>query len=148
MRLWHKYLIDVLPRQQLIAQWREISAIIGTIKLKGNPNHLLVNPIMNYNFNHLITYAHLVKNTLIKHNYKITESVWTKIISLKLNYDLVLFEDLYKDWHNDRYLYQCYFNLQEKFDRGGISEDEFNLIKNKIQSSVESGEIKCLSLTI
>ena len=40
------------------------------------------------------------------------------------------------------------FNLQEKFDRDGISEDEFNLIKNKIQTLIERGEVKCLSLTI
>ena len=39
MRLWHKDLIDVLPRQQLISQWREICCIAKNIAEKGTPNH-------------------------------------------------------------------------------------------------------------
>lgn len=31
MRLWHIDLIPVLPREQLVAQWRECSAIAGAI---------------------------------------------------------------------------------------------------------------------
>lgn len=49
MRLWHKGLIRVLPREQLVAQWRECSAIAGNIKLKGTPNHILVNKVLNFN---------------------------------------------------------------------------------------------------
>lgn len=30
--------------------------------------------------------------------------------------------------HNERYLKQCYFNLQEKYDREIISKDEFDKI--------------------
>lgn len=43
MRLWHKELIPYLPRQQLIAQWRECCAIASNLASKGTPNHLLVN---------------------------------------------------------------------------------------------------------
>ena len=39
-------------------------------------------------------------------------------------------EDLFADWHNDRYLTQCYYNLQEKWDRGGIPFDEWADVKN------------------
>lgn len=35
--------------------------------------------------------------------------------------------------HNERYLKQCYFNLQEKYDRGIIAEGEFRKIEEKIQ---------------
>lgn len=36
MRLWHKDLIHYLPRQQLIAQWRECCAIaVGFLKKNG-----------------------------------------------------------------------------------------------------------------
>ena len=38
--------------------------------------------------------------------------------------------DIFKDWHNDRYLTQCYYNLQEKWDRGGIPFDEWADVKN------------------
>lgn len=34
--------------------------------------------------------------------------------------------------HNNRYFMQCYYNLQEKFDRGIISEEDFKKIKNII----------------
>lgn len=49
-------------------------------------------------------------------------------------YELLLpdYEDLFKDWHNDRYLMQCFFNLQEKFDCGGIPEDEWLLVAKTI----------------
>ena len=48
MRLWHKDLIDVLPKNQLVSQWRELLAIKGSIDKKGTPNHLLVNKVLNY----------------------------------------------------------------------------------------------------
>ena len=32
MRLWHTDLIPVLPKEQLVGQWRELSAIAGSIK--------------------------------------------------------------------------------------------------------------------
>ena len=46
MRLWHKDLISVLPREQLVAQWRELSAIAGNIQIKNTPNHILVNKVI------------------------------------------------------------------------------------------------------
>lgn len=36
---------------------------------------------------------------------------------------------IYKDWHNERYLKQCLYNLQEKYDCGGISENEWKIIE-------------------
>ena len=43
MRLWHTSLIPVLPREHLVAQWRECSAIAGKIQTSGTPNHVLDN---------------------------------------------------------------------------------------------------------
>lgn len=61
MRMWHKNMISVLPREQLVAQWRELSSIAGNIKTKGTPNHILVNKVMNYPMNHFITYAAAIR---------------------------------------------------------------------------------------
>ena len=36
--------------------------------------------------------------------------------------------DIFPEWHNDRYLVQCLLNLQEKCDCGGITEDEWKII--------------------
>ena len=38
-------------------------------------------------------------------------------------------DELFKEWHNERYFWQCYFNLQEKYDRGGISPEEWSKIE-------------------
>jgi hypothetical protein len=35
-------------------------------------------------------------------------------------YQEVSKDELFGDWHNLRYLRQCYLNLQEKFDCGGV----------------------------
>lgn len=32
-------------------------------------------------------------------------------------------------WHEDRYFIQCYYNLQEKYDCGGISPEDWEKIK-------------------
>lgn len=37
MRLWHKDFIKALPREQLVTQWRELSAIAGAIQKNGTP---------------------------------------------------------------------------------------------------------------
>ena len=39
--------------------------------------------------------------------------------------------------HNDRYLAQCYYNLQEKYDRGIISEEEFKKIINVYEEVIK-----------
>lgn len=38
--------------------------------------------------------------------------------------------------HNDRYLKQCYYNLQEKYDRDIITEEEFEKIWQKCNEIV------------
>ena len=39
---------------------------------------------------------------------------------------------IFKDWHNTRYLRQCLYNLQEKYDCGGIPKEEWDVISKKI----------------
>ena len=60
MRLWHRDIIKYLPREQLVAQWRELSAIAGNLSMKGTPNHILVNKVLGYPRNHFISYAYHV----------------------------------------------------------------------------------------
>ena len=128
MRLWSKHLITALPREQLVAQWRELSSIAGSIQLKGTPNHILVNKVLKYDFDHFITYAKLVRNEMTKRGYRTMDSVWNKIISLKLDWKMIPFDELYNHWHTNRYLTQCYYNLEEKWDCGGINDEDFSKI--------------------
>lgn len=130
MRLWHKDMIPVLPREQLIAQWRELSSIAGNIKTKGTPNHLLVNPIMNYNMNHFITYAAAVRAEMTKRGYRTMDKVWDKICSVCDDYNIIPMNEVYPNWMNDTYWVICYYNLKEKWLCGGISEGDWTKIEN------------------
>ena len=128
MRLWHKDLIEALPREQLVAQWRECSSIAGNIKTKGTPNHILVNKIMNYPMNHFISYSFYLRKEMTRRGYRTMDSVWNKICSVCDDYNILPIEELYPDWHNEKYIRQCIYNLEEKYDCGGIKEEDFKKI--------------------
>lgn len=131
MRLWHKDLISVLPRQQLLAQWRECCCIAKNIVINGTPNHILVNKIMDYSLNHFVNYTNKVIVEMQRRNYKInTDRFWGWIAATDWCHPMyVSYDSLFADWHNDRYLTQCYYNLQEKYDCGGISEEEWERVE-------------------
>jgi len=138
MRLWHYKLIPVLPRQQLLGQWRELCAMAKMIYWQKSPNNPIVNKVMGYPFWMFMTYQYAVEKEFFRRGYRISDS------SRYLIYDNTMLAedegyfadqddwdwDEYKDspfpgWHNDRYLIQCYFNLEEKHDCGLISDEEF-----------------------
>lgn len=143
MRLWHKDLIPVLPCQQLLAQWRECCCIARNISINDTPNHILVNKVMNYRITSFETYCILVIKEMQKRGYKVSPKAVEKLednlfdwslhemkpqVFRLLSDKLVEYDKLFPDWHNDRYLTQCLCNLQEKYDCGGISEDEWSEI--------------------
>ena len=128
MRLWHKDLLRVLPREQLVSQWRECSAIAGSILKSGTPNHLLVNKILDYHISHFISYSLMVRAEMSRRGYRTMQSVEDKIVSLCPNYMLIAKDSLFCDWHNARYFMQCYHNLEEKYDCGGITQEDWDLI--------------------
>lgn len=131
MRLWHKNLIPYLPQKQLVAQWRECCAIARNIAVKGTPNHLLVNKILEFPSIHFFIYSSMVVEEMRNRDYKVSQrsldNFQKNYDSFKKNYDFFKDgrlepNDIFSRWHNDRYLRQCLFNLQEKYDCGGISE--------------------------
>ena len=130
MRMWHKGLISVLPREQLVAQWRELSAIAGNIKTKNTPNHILVNKVMNYPMNHFITYAAAVRAEMTRRGYRTMDSVWQKICSVcDTEYNILPLNEIYNEWMNDTYMTICYYNLKEKWLCGGIKNEDWNKIE-------------------
>lgn len=150
MRLWHKDLISVLPRQQLIAQWRECCAIASNIANKGSPNHRLVNKVMEYPINHFNYYGQLVGAQMCFRGYSVDSEKFDKWLRVdkgngeipKLPYPYPEYDELFKDWHNGRYLYQCYYNLQEKYDCGIIDENEWQLIDKKVKEISDNNDIQ------
>ena len=134
MRLWHKDLIPVLPRQQLLGQWRECCLIAKNIAEKGTPRHILVNRIMDYPLQQFFHYAQLIEAEMLLRGYKCDFWKFTQWFNQTCHSFLVQTtfdkKDIFPDWHNNRYLIQCFHNLQEKYDCGGISEDEWIKIRS------------------
>lgn len=126
MRLWHKYLIPYLPQKQLVSQWRECCCIARNISKNGTPNHVLVNKIMDYPQDEFNTYAMEVADEMEKRGYKVDkERFW------KWRYDIntILLSGIFRAWHTRSYLMQCYYNLEEKYDCGAISEEEWDRVQ-------------------
>ena len=132
MRLWHTDLISVLPREQLVAQWRELSAIAGAIQKKGTPNHILVNFVLDYDYDNFISYAAEVREEMTKRGYRTMNSVWEKITSLKANWVKLPHNEIYKEKMNNVYLEICYYNLYEKYLCGGIEKKDWDNIFKKM----------------
>ena len=141
MRLWHKDLIPYLPRQQLIAQWRECCAICSNIANKGTPNHLLVNKILNYSPYDFDAYVYKVIREIKNRGYKVSEKAINNFNSNLVHIHNIMPKNnkgvIFENWHNERYLKQCLFNLQEKYDCGGIPEDEWKKIQDNFDEYME-----------
>lgn len=118
MRLWHYKLIPFLPKSQLVAQWRELNSIY-----KDQPKHILINYVYEYDRLELFVYSAIVEHEMLKRNihfkyseyyYGFFKELENKGIYRRIAETLKPFEN----HQNNRYLLQCFYNLQEKYDRG------------------------------
>ena len=132
MRLWHKDLIPVLPRQQLLSQWRECCCIAKNISLHNTLNHILVNKITDYPLSHFEAYSMWVYREMQNRGYKVNKNRFFKWFPY-IDKQVSTYQEMFSDWHSDRYLTQCYYNLQEKYDCGGILDNEWQQIEKFIQ---------------
>ena len=151
MRLFHKELIPVLPRLQLISQWRECCLIAKSISEKGTPNHILVNRIMDYPISHFITYSEMISKEMVNRGYKcdvekfkkyIKHYSYVDFIDLKNNKiifsnDTIPYDILFCNWHNKRYLRECIYNLEEKVLCGGIPYEEWKPIYKRYKNKFD-----------
>ena len=142
MRLWHKDLISILPREQLVAQWRELSAIAGAIQKNGTPNHGLVNFILDYDYNHFISYAYYLRKEMTNRGYRTMNSVWEKITNLKQDYQILKFEEIYPKKMDKFYLNICLYNLVEKIYCNIIKPPYADKIMNKFIIEVNNERSK------
>ena len=133
MRLWHKELIPYLPRQQLLGQWRECCAIARNMAEDGTPNHVLVNKVLDYPVRHFWSYGRMIHDELKERGYMCDWkrfSIWFMHLT---DEDLMFVFplELFPDWHNNWYLKQCLYNLQEKADCGAIPAEEWKKITDR-----------------
>lgn len=138
MRLWHSALIPVLPRQQLMGQWRELNSIF-----RNQKRHVLINFVYENRKEDLLIYSSKVVHEMIQRYYKVNLFNLNNYffedcahLGLKDMEDIYMSFDKYEIFPKKmtyRYLVQCYFNLQEKHDCGSISDDEWGLIFEKFK---------------
>lgn len=128
MRLWHYKLIPFLPKSQLLAQWRELNSI-----LKKQDKHILINYVYEYPKEDLLGYAYLLIEEMKKRKIKINSI--TNCISyfddMFLNEKIKVPCEPFINHHNYRYLNQCFFNLEEKYDRDqkDFSKEEYDRLE-------------------
>lgn len=132
MRLWHKDLISVLPDKQLLGQWRECCCIARNISVNGSPNHLLVNKILDYPISHLWEYGYLIMCEMENRGYKCDFNKFEKWFYKPWSFMTPDINELFAEWHNKRYLKQCFYNLQEKYDCDGMTVSEYTNILNVV----------------
>lgn len=129
MRLWHYKLIPVLPKNMLVSQWRECIAIKRQWE-KGTLKHRLVSYVKDYDKDYFIHYVDMVINELGARNIKYQSKYYAEIRDF-CNPNHYIGGKFYRE-HNDRYLMQCYNNLQEKYDRGIVTANEWKKIEGYV----------------
>jgi hypothetical protein len=96
---------------------------------------------MDYPLEEFAVYWLDVRNEMLKRGYTVHDLPLTTFCrEKKLSIDCILNDyvltncqfDIFKDWHNDRYFKQCISNLEEKYDRGGITKEEWRLIQAEV----------------
>lgn len=137
MRIWHYKLLPYLPKSQLLAQWRELNSIF-----KKQDRHILINYIYDYSVDNFISYSSMVIKEMRKRGFKVnTDNYYTyfgRMISdeewMKLNYQ----PQPFPNHHNFRYLNQCFYNLQEKYDRGqkDFSKEQYDALNQLIEEEL------------
>ena len=68
MRLWHQYIIEYLPTNQLLGQHREICGLRG---LGFGKKHKTVNYVFKYPYYNLYQFHLIVLKEMVKRGYKI-----------------------------------------------------------------------------
>ena len=129
MRLWEISMLPYLPREQLVSQWRECSAIAGAIQKKETPNHILVNFVLDHDFDHFISYCYYLRVEMTSRGYRTMDSVWNKIVALKPNYTILSVDKVYPEKFNQTYKEICFYNLLEKYLCSGIKDSDWEKIE-------------------
>lgn len=153
MRLWHYKLIPFLPKSQLIAQWRELNSIY-----KKQDKHILINYIYGYDKKELMAYSWLVMKEMDNRGFKINSyDNFREYFSFCASdtYFATRFLDHYPCFggkevtirpfffhHTNRYLKQCFYNLQEKYDRGqkDFSKEQYEKLEEFVMNLTKGTE--------
>ena len=139
MRLWHYKLIPYLPKEMLVSQWRECIAIKRQWE-KGTLKHRLVSYVMEHDPELFVAYTFWIRKEMANRGIKYQDKYYKEIESMCTFGRLSIFElseDKHYPEHDLRYLRQCFYNLQEKADRGIINRMDWQLIHRNIYEIIK-----------
>lgn len=144
MRLWHKEIVRALPELQLKSQWRELVLIAKDIHEKGETNHILINRVMDYDLDHFNSYCNIVMSAMIDRGIRVTRESCEKLTAytwfVPNGKMIVPICDLYKDWHDFKYLLCNMANLYEKHfyakGKSQITERDWNALTTRYKDFV------------
>lgn len=134
MRLWHYKLIPFLPDLQLVAQWRELNEIY-----QNRPNHILINYVYQWSDDNLHDYSDMVIAELKRRGHSVKLGRYDKYFADKPYSDIYIKGRPYALIHNNRYLLQNFYNLQEKYDRGqrGFHDEEYRRLEEFVKGETD-----------
>lgn len=139
MRLWHYELIPYLPNSQLLAQKRECDLIWSDLAKGKQTNHILINYMWQYKdpATELCIYYSLLAAEFEKRGFKFNYKIPDDVVDDGVVIDPIPF---YRH-HNFNYLLQCFYNLEEKYERGqkDFSKEQYNKLEQFIK--VKGGTI-------
>lgn len=147
MRLWHYALLPYLPNSQIVAQWRELNSIF-----KKQDKHILINYVYDYPKKDLQVYSDKVIEEMGRRGIQIRSL--TKYL---LYFDFPNYQEMYthfacgidtehipfRNHHTERYLVQCFYNLQEKYDRGqkDFSKNQYTSLERYVERQCHNEKI-------
>lgn len=156
MRLWSKQLIGVLPNKQLRGQWRECCAIAKIIKEQKHLP-LLVNRIGDYPLSHFLAYTTLVDAEMDRRGIGHRADAFLQYFdpsdireARKVEFNQIFerngkfgkFGLISLGWHGEHYEYTCLMNLSEKHDCGGLTDSEYEAVREKYLADVADSTAK------
>lgn len=114
MRLWSYQLLPYLPKSQLLAQKRECDLIWKDLAQGKQTNHILINYIWQYDEYELelFDYYSLLADEFERRGFNFNYSEYITKDYYRFN------NKPFEQHHNQQYLIQCFYNLQEKYVRG------------------------------
>lgn len=120
MRCWHYTLAPYLPKSQLLSQYRELVCIAKNIHDTGTPNHILVNPILDYPRQDFNIFCNIVIKAMRDRGYKVSDASIHKLenyVDFELDSEQAKMK-CFEGWHDMEYVGICRWNLYEKKIRG------------------------------
>lgn len=118
----------------LIAQWRECIAIKRQWE-KETLKHRLVSYVKDYDKSLFYWYTCKVATEMTNRRIRFQRKYFDEIQEFCLKGKEIITISDYPE-HNNKYLKQCYYNLQEKYDRGILTQEEFNRVFDRCKDTI------------